>query len=1350
MDTTVGATEALPLELKRHINAVCNRFEAAWQAAGPGAQPSLEAHLDEVPESARTLLLGELVQLDVHYRSRRGQTPVPGDYLGRFPSLEPTRLAAMLPRSVASPSAAELLALLRCHGLLATAQLDELADSAEARSSDPTALARELLGRGWVTSYQVGQLFQGKGHELALGGYILLDRLGAGGMGSVWLARDQRLDRVVALKELQPRWHGEEQLRQRFLAEARITGRLEHPGIVPVHELVERPGAPPCYTMRLIRGRTLSQAVRHYHDRAAAGAAEALELRELLGAVVSVCNAVAYAHSRGVIHRDLKGANVILGPYGEVQVLDWGVAKVLAEPEPASAESIIPQREGVEATRPGGVVGTFAYMAPEQAQGQAHLVDRRSDVFGLGAILYEVLTGRPPYSGEGIVEQAQTCRPASPRALARGVPAALEAVCLKALARRPEQRYLSAQELGEEVKRWLSGEPVQAYREPWAARVARWLRKHRVLSASVAAAVLVALVLGTAAGVYRQQQRQRAREQAEAGLVQAAQLREGYRYADAEKMLEQVRGWARQAVDSELHRRLTAAEDDLALARDLDRVRQQAVTLVEGQWDPGRVRVQYPKVLAGHGLDALEGDLDRLAQTIRASAVREDIIAALDDWARAEGPTGTGQRLLGLANRADEPDPWRQAVRQAIAQWDEKRLRQLVRRTGQGKPTPALVLSLAAAFSKKSEEPTGLLRRMQLERPRDFWVSFDLGYRLSGQKKAQEAAQCYLVAVALRPDSAVAHNNLGGVLKDKGKLDEAIARYHRAIALDSKYPDAHYNLGNALKAKGKLDQAIACYRQAIAIDPKLAPAHTNLGNALGRKGKVDEAIECYHKAIALDPKLVQAHHNLGIALMDKGKVDQAIACFKRAVAINPKSAGAQNGLGFALATKGKVDEAIECYHKAIALDPKVAKAHNNLGNALRAKGKLDQAIECYEKVIALNPMHGLAHYNLGLALRARGKVDQAIACYQKAIALDPKLAGAHNNLGTALKDKGQLDEAIECFKKAIALDPRDAVAHANLGRVLYAKGKVGEAIESYYKAIALDPKFAEAHSDLGVAMEARGKVDEAIECYHKAIALAPKYAIAHYNLGFALLGKRKLDEAIAAYRETIRLDKEFAEAHCNLGRLLVRQGQFKQGIEVLRRGHQLGSRRADWGYPSQAWVRQAEHMAGLNDRLAAVLEGKDKPRDAADRLGFARLCQWQQRYASAARFYADAFAEQPALAANLQAGHRYHAAWVAARAGCGQGKDAGRLSAADSAGWRRQALTWLRADLVLRSKQLESGPSAQAAQARQALAHWRRDADLAGVRDPEALARLPAAEQAAWRELWAEVEALLAPPPGPK
>src|SRR5262245_36575696 len=246
-------------------------------------------------------------------------------------------------------------------------------------------------------------------------------------MGDIWLDRDERLDRVVAMKELQARWQDSEQMRQRFLAEAKVTARLEHPGVVPVYDLVEREGEPPSYAMRLVRGRTLAEAVRQYHQRAGKQAGT-LELRELLGCFVQVCQTLAYAHSRGVIHRDLKPANVILGPYGEVLVLDWGIAKVLGDAEANPAESVIPQPQGVDTTQ--GAVGTYAYMAPEQAEGRTTLVDRRSDVFGLGAVLYEILTGRAPYAGAGLLEQARTCRPAPPRSVKRSAPAALEAVCL--------------------------------------------------------------------------------------------------------------------------------------------------------------------------------------------------------------------------------------------------------------------------------------------------------------------------------------------------------------------------------------------------------------------------------------------------------------------------------------------------------------------------------------------------------------------------------------------------------------------------------------------------------------------------------------------------------------------------------------------------------------------------------------------------------------------------------------------------------------------------------------------------------------------------------------------------------
>jgi WD40 repeat protein/tRNA A-37 threonylcarbamoyl transferase component Bud32 len=321
-----------------------------------------------------------------------------------------------------------------------------------------------------------------------------------GGIGRVWLAYDSDLGREVALKELRPERSQDRGLANRFLHEAQVTGQLEHPGIVPVYELTHRPeDGQPFYTMRFIKGRTLTNAIRAYHDKRAAGRAEPLERVALLNAFVATCNAVAYAHSRGVIHRDLKGQNVVLGDFGEVVVLDWGFAKVLGRADDsAEAAPVVLAAAGPGHTVQGQVIGTPAYMAPEQAEGRTDRIDRRTDVYGLGAILYELLTGRPPFTGaevQEVLRQVREAEPARPRQVWAGVPRALEAVCLRALAKEPAGRYASAGELAREVQRWLADEPVVAYPEPAPARLARWARRHQTLSAGLAV-LLVSAVVG--------------------------------------------------------------------------------------------------------------------------------------------------------------------------------------------------------------------------------------------------------------------------------------------------------------------------------------------------------------------------------------------------------------------------------------------------------------------------------------------------------------------------------------------------------------------------------------------------------------------------------------------------------------------------------------------------------------------------------------------------------------------------------------------------------------------------------------------------------------------------------------
>jgi PAS domain S-box-containing protein len=299
--------------------------------------------------------------------------------------------------------------------------------------------------------------------------YCRLRLHATGGIGRVWLAHDSDLGRDVALKELRPEQAEHATLGARFLQEAQITGQLEHPGVIPVYELVRaRNGQQPFYTMRFVKGRTLSEAAHAYHERRLADQADALEFPALLNAFVTVCNTVAYAHSRGVIHRDLKGQNVLLGDFGEVVVLDWGLAKLIGRPESETQSPAVVLAEGGADsghTVQGQALGTPAYMAPEQAAGRLDLIDRRTDVYGLGAIFYEILTGVPPFTGRGMEEVLRKVReeePVPPRQCWPEVPPALEAVCLRALAKQPADRPATATELTLEVQGWQEFERRKA------------------------------------------------------------------------------------------------------------------------------------------------------------------------------------------------------------------------------------------------------------------------------------------------------------------------------------------------------------------------------------------------------------------------------------------------------------------------------------------------------------------------------------------------------------------------------------------------------------------------------------------------------------------------------------------------------------------------------------------------------------------------------------------------------------------------------------------------------------------------------------------------------------------------
>ncbi len=1213
--------------------------------------------------------------------------------------------------------------------------------------------------------------------------YQLFGEIARGGMGAVLKGRDPDLGRDLAVKVLLESHHDKPELVRRFVEEAQIGGQLQHPGIVPVYELGAFADRRPYFTMKLVKGRTLSALLAERQSAAH-------DLPRFLGIFEAVCQTLAYAHARGVIHRDLKPSNVMVGSFGEVQVMDWGLAKVLKEggvadepaDQPAPEVSVIATvRSGsdVDQSQAGSVLGTPAYMAPEQAAGEVERVDRRADVFGLGSILCEILSGGPAYTGRGSGEiLRKAMRGDNADALSRlntcGAEGELIALAKDCMAVETADRPRDAGAVAERMTAYLAGVQarVQAAERERAVAVARAIeeRRRRKLQLGLAAALLALTTLGGLSTTYYLQQRAARAAAVDRILGKAVTLREQAaaepedlsRWQVALAAVEQVDagddGTAQErlmALHSVIKEGLDAARRDRTLLDRLVEIRSAEADDMDG----AATDAAYTDAFRDAGIDFAILPPEEAGAKIRARPTSVALVMAdaVDDWAemrRGRGADAAAAARLSAAARVADPEPWRNKLRTTLDQPDKaSRLAGLQALAKEAKLDELGAISLQLLGSGLNaagdrELAESVLRTAQHRHPDDVWVNYVLATVLQKLSRRDEAIRYYIAARAIRPETA---HVLAHALSAKGESDEAIEVFRDLTRLNPKNGRHLMCLGQELNSRGPsaeaeaaFNQAVATLREAIRINPDDGVAHFHLGVALCDGKREYAAAEAeFRTAIGLKLDTTVTHSNLGIALANQGKLDPAIAEYRTAIGLRPDNAVAHSILGRALMDQGNLEPAVAEYRTAIRLNPDLASVHYELGNALHKLGRPELAIAEYRTAIQLRPDYVEAHNNLAATLSDQGQLDLAIDEYREAIRIKPDHAGAHSNLGACLSDQGKLDLAITEYREAIRIKPDLAQAHNNLGNALRKQGKLEEAIAECRTTIRLEPNNAHAHSNLGLALASQGKLDDAIVEFRSAVRLKPDFAGPHCELGIVLTRQGKLDLAITEYREAIRIKPDYAEAHCNLGLLLQEKVDAAEVLDLLRKGHELGSRRPGWQYPSAQWVAGAERILALANRLPGIVSGEDKPRDNAERLAFAQMAYKRKHFAVAYRLWSEALENDPKLVDIRRAQHRYNAACAAALVAAGQDKKGPPPDDAAKMRLRRQTLDWLKAELTAWRKILESGPPQARPAIVEVLSHWKQDTDLASVRDAPAVAKLPTDEQNAWQSLWTEVDSLL-------
>jgi eukaryotic-like serine/threonine-protein kinase len=1025
--------------------------------------------------------------------------------------------------------------------------------------------------------------------------YRILRPHARGGIGEVYVAEDTELHRQVALKEIQPaKDRGDN--RSRFVLEAEITGGLEHPGIVPVYGLGHYSDGRPYYAMRFIKGDNLGEAIKRFHGLASVGALarrevedqnhvgltarrspdfDSLEFRRLLQRFIDVCNAVAYAHSRGVLHRDLKPGNIMLGKYGETLIVDWGLAKLAGRMDSAAAmndENTLQPTSGssVSPTAYGSAIGTPAYMSPEQAEGKLDQLGPASDVYSLGATLYHLLVGKPPNADCDAMQtivRSQKGEVSTPLSINAAIPKPLNAVCVKAMSLKPADRYAAAQGLAVDVEHWLADEPVGAWAEPASVRVKRWARRHSRLTASLAATLVVgAVALGALAW-----QRERAREaveleQAQTAIERDTAKKERDRAAEQKDIAVAVSNFLRnkllQQFDTEVQ-----ADSLLAAGRPVS----------EAELDP-KISVLFARAAAELTPDKIESRFPN------QPLVQAEILQTIGDAYRGMGKYPEAISHLERARDvrvaklgADHMDTLTTLNNLAIAYQFSGRLPEAIQvheqvrdvqvaKCGASHPnTLSTLCYLANAYLVSDNLPEAIrlfeqvrdaqVAKLGADHPTTLATIAGLASAYAQSGKLPEAIQLYKqvcdASVAKlgtdHPSTLVTLHNLAWAYETSGNLSEAIrlleqVRDAQVTKLGADHPytlTTLHNIALAYQESGKLPEAIQLFEQVR--DARLAKLGTDhretlrtiagLASAYRASGELPEAIRLFEQVRDAQAAKLGADHPLTLTTL--------------------------NNLAVAYKTSGRLPEAIRlCEQVRDARIAKLGADHpdtlttlNNLAAAYQDSGKLREAIQLYEQVRdAQVAKLGADHLstlntlnNLAGAYKDSGRLHEAIQLYEQVRdAQVAKLGADHlstlntlNNLAGAYKDSGRLHEAIQLYEQVrdaqvakLGADHLDTLTTLNNLAVAYSSsGKRAEAIQLYEQVreariakLGVDhPSTLTTLYNLASAYRAAGNLLEAIRLYEQAVLVIEKRQFQDKNAGQVVTGTAQCYEQLKEF-----------------------------------------------------------------------------------------------------------------------------------------------------------------------------------------------------------------------------------------